>query len=429
MAIYQGRKLISGTPNFTEIETQLNNKVDKIQGKGLSTNDFTNEDKSKLDNLKQGTIVTVGGVSQETWNADTKANMSDIPTKTSQLENDSNFISTVPQATTKIGGIRANPKTELDTTEVRIDSNTGYLYCSGGGSGGGDLSSKQDKPTNNTTVYGFNSGNYQGTDTFITAIGSSVLSKNMGRFNTGIGFGALTNNTDGTNNTSVGTGTLYNNKTGNNNTVVGDESLAQNVTGTNNTVVGYNSLNSTLDNITATNINNATVLGANASVSGDNQVQLGDSQTTTYCFGAIQNRSDRRDKADIKKTTLGLSFINSLRPVEFKWDYRDDYFKDELQKDGTIKRVPIPKDGSKKRNRYHQGFIAQEVKEVTDNLNVDFGGYQDHSINGGCDVLSLGYEEFIAPIVKSIQEQQQIIENQNKKIEMLETKLNEILAK
>jgi len=37
-------------------------------------------------------------------------------------------------------------------------------------------------------------------------------------------------------------------------------------------------------------------------------------------------------------------------------------------------------------------------------LNQDFGGFQDHSINGGKDVLSLGYEEFIAPMVRAIQE-------------------------
>lgn len=38
------------------------------------------------------TKVTVDGVYQETFNADTKANTDDIPTKTSQLENDSNFV-------------------------------------------------------------------------------------------------------------------------------------------------------------------------------------------------------------------------------------------------------------------------------------------------------------------------------------------------
>jgi hypothetical protein len=39
-----------------------------------------------------------------------------------------------------------------------------------------------------------------------------------------------------------------------------------------------------------------------------------------------------------------------------------------------------------------------------DAMGVDFGGYQDHKINGGEDVLSIGYDEMIAPLVKAIQE-------------------------
>lgn len=35
----------------TEISNNLDTKVDKIEGKGLSTNDYTDEDKNKLDGL------------------------------------------------------------------------------------------------------------------------------------------------------------------------------------------------------------------------------------------------------------------------------------------------------------------------------------------------------------------------------------------
>lgn len=38
--------------NTTEIEALKTSKVDKVEGKGLSTNDFTNEDKDKLDRLE-----------------------------------------------------------------------------------------------------------------------------------------------------------------------------------------------------------------------------------------------------------------------------------------------------------------------------------------------------------------------------------------
>jgi hypothetical protein len=78
---------------------------------------------------------------------------------------------------------------------------------------------------------------------------------------------------------------------------------------------------------------------------------------------------------------------------------RDDYI---VVEDGEIKH--LPKDGSKKRNRFHQGLIAQEVKEVCDRLGVDFGGLQNHAVNGGDDVMTLGYAELIAPLIKAVQQ-------------------------
>ena len=148
------------------------------------------------------------------------------------------------------------------------------------------------------------------------------------------------------------------------------------------------------------NWSNITALGFDSRVSGSNQVQLGDSRTTTYVYGTVQNRSDARDKADVRDTVLGLDFIEKLRPVDYRWDMREDYFEED--EDGN--RTPIEKDGSKKRSRYHHGFVAQEVQQVIEEAGEDFGGLQDHSVNGGGDVLSIGYDEVIAPLVKAVQE-------------------------
>ena len=97
-----------------------------------------------------------------------------------------------------------------------------------------------------------------------------------------------------------------------------------------------------------------------------------------------------------------------MRPVDFRWDMRDDYFnKEEVTlKDGTVetKMVPVTKDGSRSRDRFHHGLIAQEVKAAADAQGIDFAGYQDHSVNGGLDVLSIGYTEMIAPLIKAVQE-------------------------
>ena len=186
---------------------------------------------------------------------------------------------------------------------------------------------------------------------------------------------------------------------------------------------------------TANNFSNCTYLGFDTRASGSDQVQLGDSTTTTYAYGAVQDRSDARDKTDIRDTLLGLEFVNSLRPVDFRWDMRDDYFdKEEYQEDELRTRevpnpeytedgdepefieeeytetvtkerlVPVTKDGSRSRNRFHHGLIAQEVKTAADAQGVDFAGYQDHSVHGGLDVLSIGYTEMIAPLIKAVQE-------------------------
>jgi hypothetical protein len=148
-------------------------------------------------------------------------------------------------------------------------------------------------------------------------------------------------------------------------------------------------------------------LGANIRdgvISGNNQVQLGDSATTTYIYNILQTRSDARDKADIKDTSLGLEFIEKLRPVDFRWDFREDYKEDIIDENHNLTTTILEKDGSKKRNRFHHGLIAQEVKQVMTELNIDFGGYQDHSYKGGADRLTIGYEELIAPLIKAIQE-------------------------
>ena len=177
----------------------------------------------------------------------------------------------------------------------------------------------------------------------------------------------------------------------------------QNATGVNNTCVGNSA------GVSLTTETNTTCLGRNTQVTASNQVQLGDSITTTYAYGAVQDRSDARDKADIQDIHLGLDFINALTPKSYKFDYREDYRVHQEDEEGNVivdtrELGEITHDGTHKRSLLHCGLVAQEVKQVMDDLGVDFGGYQDHSINGGQDVMSIGYGELIAPMIKAIQE-------------------------
>ena len=224
----------------------------------------------------------------------------------------------------------------------------------------------------------------------VTAIGYQAVTAATGNYHTGVGYFSLTGVTSGTRNTGIGWGTGASLTTQSYSTALGASAM-------------YSSAYS-----------NSTCLGASTEVTGDNQVQLGDSATTTYVYGTVQNRSDLRDKTDVRDTQLGLGFINSLRPVDYRWDMREDY-KPPMPEDTTdqaamaawreaCKPENLNHDGSKKRSRFHHGLIAQEVEAALDAQGIDFGGYQDHSIKGGDAVLSIGYDELIAPLIKAIQE-------------------------
>lgn len=227
-----------------------------------------------------------------------------------------------------------------------------------------------------------------------------TVNVNISDNNTAIGAFAMENSQKGQDNVAIGTWANRNNN-GDMNAMVGVLAGTNITSGNNNAALGYGALRYNQDGTDCTSVNGSTAIGANTRVSGNNQVQLGSSGTTAYVYGSVQDRSDQRDKADIQNTALGLDFINKLRPVDFKWDYRDDYIEVDNE---TGKVTILPKDGSKKRVRFHHGVIAQEVKQIIDETGIDFGGYQDHKIDGGNDVLTIGYEEFVAPLIKAVQE-------------------------
>jgi len=262
-----------------------------------------------------------------------------------------------------------------------------------------------------------------------TVVGWSALEGQVTGSNSVFGYIAMNANLTGTRNTVMGAEAMRSttaandcvvigqeaaknvSATSNQITVVGAYALGQITTGgcTNSTAIGYNALltlTSGNDNTavgagalsTSATVDNCFGIGVGAAVTGSNQGQLGNSAVTTYAYGAVQNRSDARDKTDVRDTELGLSFIKALRPVDYRLDYRDDY------RIGTQPISEVVTNGSKKRTRFHHGLIAQEVKAACDAAGVEFGGYQDHKIKGGDDVLSLGYEELIAPLIKAVQE-------------------------
>ena len=123
----------------------------------------------------------------------------------------------------------------------------------------------------------------------------------------------------------------------------------------------------------------------------DDKFDFGDTSNRwddIYATNATISTSDVNLKNTITDSTLGLNFIDSLRPVSYKLNNK---------------------------SRTHYGLIAQEVKTTLDSLSVntqDFAGYVDPSVTNDDDSgpLGLRYSEFIAPIIKAIQELKEEIE-------------------
>ncbi|MDR0230964.1 MAG: tail fiber domain-containing protein [Dysgonamonadaceae bacterium] len=125
---------------------------------------------------------------------------------------------------------------------------------------------------------------------------------------------------------------------------------------------------------------------------GTNTIRLSMSAAQIGGDKAWTNESDGRLKTNVTTLKYGLSEVMKLKPVNYE-------MKDEL----GVSRI---------------GFIAQEVKPIIPEVVVGNEGDVDKK-----DVLSVSYAEFAPVLTKAIQEQQQMIEAQQKIIEQLEARL------
>jgi hypothetical protein len=131
--------------------------------------------------------------------------------------------------------------------------------------------------------------------------------------------------------------------------------------------------------------------------------------------GTIQT-SDRREKDGIAPLALGLDFVNSLKPVSYRWRSGGNEIVRQVYLDANGEEIPegepVPSDATPGRiitretpgTRTHWGLIAQEVKETCDTLNVDFGGWVLSDAANPNSQQALRYDQFVAPLIKAVQE-------------------------
>ena len=217
-----------------------------------------------------------------------------------------------------------------------------------------------------------------------SAMGKSTLDSSVSDNNTAVGVYALSYNDLGKNNTAMGDSALQLNRTGESNVAVGVVSHYKNVSGSNNTHFGnFAGLR------TANNLNNNTFIGYSNmpgySLNVSNNVSIGYTVITKLSVQVPWTiSSDRRWKSNITTSNLGLDFIKKLHPVSY------------FRKNDVSQQIEY-------------GFIAQELKKTLKKTGISNAGILNKDSNG---MYQMRYNDFMAPTVKAIQEQQTIIVSQ-----------------
>ena len=337
----------------------------------------------------------------------------------------------------------------VDSIVIQTDSNgsaptTGTLSGATGNVGiGKDVFKTLTSGTQNV-VFGYQAGDAITTGADNIVLGAQAgTDLNTGTNNTFVGRGAGASITTGSSNVSIGHN-AYNGCDGEDknisigqdalgggisggefNTAVGIEAGLVVTSGDENTLFGYQAGKGILAGA------NNTCLGRNAGdaiTTGSNNICIGsgsdpavDSQSNGIALGSVtaasddfsfgrssnvvtndfdadadwSRSSDIRLKKNIESTTLGLDFINDLRPVKFQWKPSYEVPK-EMKTEYNV-------ENQKNLDYVSHGFIAQEVKEAIDKHgDTTFGGWHMDKVDN--ETQRVKKNMFIMPLIKAVQE-------------------------
>lgn len=257
----------------------------------------------------------------------------------------------------------------------------------------------------------------------------AMLHNTSGTANVGVGFRALLANTSGLVNTAVGSIALFSNTIGSNNTAVGREALGANTTGSTNCGLGSFTLmgnttgsgNTALGygaDVTVDGLTNVTVIGSYALASQSNTLILGawgnlggvpiytrvgiGTGTPTAMLsvnGAANNAtgawgvfSDKRVKTITGAFTDGLNVIKNIHPVRFMYN----------------KDAPFHAEGEQ------IGVVAQDLEQIAPYM------VSQKDFNNLKGLREVNNQAYIFILINGMQEQQQMIDRLQRRIEILE---------
>ena len=178
------------------------------------------------------------------------------------------------------------------------------------------------------------------------------------------------------------------------------------------TQIGIGSIEVLTDGVAETTINNA------FSPSVTSTHNLGSPSllwNAVYAANGTIQTSDGRYKKEVRDLNYGLEEVMKLRPVSYKWEEQ------------RIGNTAIPAELQERK----LGLIAQEVQQVVPEVVETHSwlpsGEKDPEafVRKENEKLGMSYDELIPVMVKAMQEQQKIIEEQGKRISELEKKLKQ----
>ena len=147
-------------------------------------------------------------------------------------------------------------------------------------------------------------------------------------------------------------------------------------------------------------------------IGSNNTIRIGDWNIT---YAAVQVAwpitSVKRWKSDIQPSNLGLDFISKLKPVSY------------TRKSMAVHSKLNTPDSKFKRE---YGFIAQDLEET-----LNASGAADNGIisKDEAGMYGVRYNDLMSPMVKAIQEQQELIKTMNKKMDAMQKEIDELKKK
>jgi len=175
------------------------------------------------------------------------------------------------------------------------------------------------------------------------------------------------------------------------------------------TRIGLGSIETILDSDNATLFSDAVVPLT------DNTMSLGDATNrwdTVYLTLGYTTTSDRRVKTDIKTIEYGINQLMNLNPVSYKW-------KDVKTESGEFVK-PVNEDGI-------IGFIAQDLNKVVPEVVHTYQWEKDkdnNPIKVPMKTLGVSYSDLIPVLIKSIQDQQKVLETIESEQKEIAKKIN-----